>query len=146
MMKKRRVVLSALCIVCLVLGVVGSAQAGMVELIVGDFNSSFNSYNNTIYLRVEIHGTGDIAGGAGYLTVANQFLNAVVEDVSPSVQAFINLATSRGCTVGNVIDRTMDPGDNLELGVSFTCGGRRGKLISVLGEMMKFPLEYDLTR
>jgi hypothetical protein len=140
-MKKKIAVLSVLIVICLVLGVAGSAQAGLKEVIVGSMYINFSEDSeSSLSFMLNIQGTGNIISG-DYLTISNNIPNAKVDEVGTAIDAFVTLAKSLGCTVGNV---HVDGGEFESAYVVFIREGMRNRLISMLGELMKFPLTYEL--
>lgn len=120
---------------------VGSTEAGLREVVVGEVHVTYSEWDSSLYVYIMIRGTGDVTGRDGYLYVSNNSPNAQPGDLDNTVQAFLKLATSLGCSVGTIHQDPMMP----EEGVYFTfiCEDMRNRLISVLGEMMKFSVELE---
>jgi hypothetical protein len=140
MKRRMRRILTAGLVVGLVLGAVIPTQAARKELVVGRFETFLSG--SSLFFGVSISGTGNIFPGGGPVEVTNTVLGAEGGDDEAAALAFTNLAQSQGCVAG---DLAPIGGPSGGFSVSFLCEGSRGELLTVIGELLKFPLTFQLS-
>ncbi len=149
MQEKKIMSLLSILLFMIVLGGCNSAQGQVQsesrEVAVGACRIAVNVSETILSNEVFIHGTGDIGGArTDPIGLGNEIPDAETGDAEATMLAFVSEAQKLGCTVGNPRQWTSDDGNEISFFVNFICIDERNRLISVIGELMKFPLTLSL--